>query len=71
MSTNTMAKPNKVKSTATHNAGSGAFMFFGFIGALVYLFQQADGFWEFFIAFFQACFWPAFLVYKAFESLYS
>jgi hypothetical protein len=49
---------------AAAGGGGGAVYGLGFIGALVFYFQQADGFWEFVLGFLQACVWPAFLVYE-------
>lgn len=50
-------------------AGGGAIYGLGIFGALVYYLQQADGFWEFLYAFFQAVFWPAYMVYEALGAL--
>ncbi len=50
-------------SSAGAGAG-GAVMFLGFIGALVYYWQQAHGFWEFVLGVLEACVWPALLVYQ-------
>lgn len=41
----------------------------GFIGALVYRIQEADGFWEGAYGVFQALVWPAFLVYDLLDHL--
>ena len=41
----------------------------GIFGALVFYWQQADGFWEYVLAVFQGLFWPAFMVYEAFSAL--
>jgi hypothetical protein len=44
--------------------GGGSFAYFlGFIGALVYYLQQADGFWPVVLGILKAIVWPAFLVY--------
>lgn len=44
--------------------GSGdAFYGLGFIGALVYYIQQADGFWMVILGILKAIVWPAFFVY--------
>lgn len=58
----------KIENHAGNGAG-GALYFVGFIGALVYFWQQANGFWDYVIAVFQAIFWPAFLVYELLKSL--
>lgn len=50
-------------------AGGGAIYGLGVIGAWVYFWQQADGFWEFIWAIIQGLFWPAFMVYEAFSAL--
>lgn len=50
-------------------AGSGAIYGLGIFGALVWYWQQADGFWEYVLAIFQGLFWPAFMVYEVFEQL--
>lgn len=50
-------------------AGGGAIYGLGILGAWVYFFQQADGFWELVLAFFQGVFWPAWMVYEAFAAL--
>jgi len=56
------------KDTGTA-AGSGAIYGLGIFGALVWYWQQADGFWEYVLAIFQGLFWPAFMVYEVFEQL--
>jgi len=43
--------------------GSGAFYFFGFIGATVYYISHATGFWMGVLGFLKAIVWPAFLVH--------
>jgi hypothetical protein len=50
-------------------AGGGAIYGLGVIGAWVYFWQQANGFWEFVWAVVQGLFWPAFMVYEAFAAL--
>lgn len=50
-------------------AGGSALYGLGIFGALVYFWQQADGFWEFVWAIVQGIFWPAFMVYEAFAAL--
>jgi hypothetical protein len=49
------------KSYTSPNAG--ALYFVGFIGALVYYVDVANGFWQVVVAFLKACVWPAFLTY--------
>lgn len=50
-------------------SGSGGFYFFGFIGALVWFWQAAEGVGEHLVGVLQAFVWPAFLVYEAFRAL--
>ena len=51
-------------------AGGGAVYGLGMIGALIYFIQSATSFWDGLYGIFQAIFWPAYLVYKALESLH-
>ena len=51
--------------------GAGAVYGLGFLGAVVFYFQQADSFWEYLLGFLQAIVWPAFLVYELFSSTVS
>jgi len=48
--------------------GGGAIYFFGFIGAVVYYTQVADGFWAGVLGILKAIVWPAFLVYEALKT---
>lgn len=41
----------------------------GFIGALVYYIQAADGFWMGVFGILKAIVWPAFLIYEALKAL--
>jgi len=50
-------------------AGGGAIYGLGIFGALVYFWQQADGFWAYAFAVVQGILWPAFMVYDAFSAL--
>jgi hypothetical protein len=50
-------------------AGSGAIYGLGILGAWVYFWQLADGFWEHAYAIFQGIFWPAYMVFQAFQAL--
>jgi hypothetical protein len=52
-------------------AGGGAIYGLGIFGALFYFWQQASGFWEHAFSLVQAVFWPAWMVFQAFERLYS
>lgn len=49
--------------------GSNAVYGLGFIGALVFFWQQADSFGQYLLAILKAVVWPAFLVYEAFQGL--
>lgn len=57
------------RSTQSSAAGGGAFYGLGLIGALVYFWQEAEGFWVYVLAVLKALVWPAFLVFEAFKSL--
>lgn len=61
-----MGKKEMAKTSAN---STGAVYGFGFIGALVYYFQNADNFWMFVTGFFKALVWPAILVYRLLEFL--
>ena len=50
-------------------AGGGAIYGRGVFGAWVYFWQQADAFWEYAYAIFQGLFWPAYMVFQAFDAL--
>jgi len=50
-------------------AGSGAVYGFGVLGAWVWFWQQADGAGEHLHAL-QGLFWPAYMVFRAFEALH-
>lgn len=41
----------------------------GVLGAWVYFWQQADGFWAHALAILEGIFWPALMVYDAFSRL--
>ena len=56
----------KDHATKMMHQGGGAigFMFVvAWFGALVYFINTAQGFWEVVLAFFQACVWPAIVLY--------
>ncbi len=44
--------------------GSNAIYGMGFMGAIVFYMQQADGFWAVIAGILKAIFWPAFFVYE-------
>jgi len=50
-------------------AGGGAVYGIGIFGALYYFLSTASSFWDGLYGVFQALFWPAYLVYGAFDSL--
>jgi hypothetical protein len=50
-------------------AGGGAIYGLGMFGAWVWFWQQADVWWEYLFAILQGIFWPAFMVYEAFQAL--
>jgi hypothetical protein len=51
-------------------AGGGAIYGLGILGAWVYFWQQADGFWEHVLAVLEGVIWPAMMVYDAFSALH-
>jgi hypothetical protein len=55
--------PSKWKHS--HHGHGNALYGLGVLGAAVYFFQQASGFWPCALAILKAFFWPAFVVYKA------
>ncbi len=62
-----------MSSSRTANAGagtSGAVYGLGFLGALVWYWQNADGFWGHIGGVLEAIFWPAFLVYDLLSHLH-
>jgi hypothetical protein len=50
-------------------AGGGALYGLGIFGAWVFFWRAADGFWEHAYAIFQGIFWPAYMVFQAFQAL--
>lgn len=57
-------------STRNNNvAGGGAIYGLGILGALFWFWQQADGFWEHAYAIVEGIFWPAYMVFQAFQAL--
>ena len=42
----------------------------GILGAWFWFWQQADGFWAHLYAIFEGIFWPAYMVFQAFQGLY-
>jgi hypothetical protein len=61
-----------MSSSKTANAGAsggGAVYGLGLIGALVYYWQVADGFWGHIWGIIEAILWPAFVVYDLLQHL--
>ncbi len=52
-----------------HGTSSNAVYGLGFIGAAIYFFSHATGFWMGVLGFLKALLWPAFLVYEALRQL--
>ncbi|MCB0894051.1 MAG: hypothetical protein H6529_15910 [Nocardioides sp.] len=50
-------------------AGGGAIYGLGILGAWVYFWQEADGFWWHLLAVLEGLIWPAFLVFDALRAL--
>ena len=61
----------KKNVNVSNHASAGAVYGLGLIGALIYYIQQADSFWDGIVGILQAIVWPAFLVYKLLELVYS
>ncbi|MFC6148932.1 MULTISPECIES: hypothetical protein [Mumia] len=53
----------------TATGASSAIYSLGIFGAWFWFWQEADGFWEHIWAIVQGLFWPAFMVYEAFQAL--
>ena len=58
------------RSNAAGAGGAGAVYGLGLIGALVYYWQNADGFWLHIWAIVEAILWPAFVVYELLQHLH-
>lgn len=56
-------------TTTVSSGGGGAVYGLGLIGALVFYWQQADGFWLHVWAVVEALLWPAFVVYDLLQHL--
>lgn len=61
--------PKKAMVINKYNDSAGWSYFLGMIGAVIYFFQQANGFGEYVIGFLKALVWPAYLVYHLFGFL--
>ena len=57
----------KVTIINKYKSPSGGAHFLGFVGALIYFFQNAVTFSDFFFGLFKAIFWPAYAVYYLFK----
>lgn len=57
------------RSSGGAAAGSGAIYGLGILGAWVYFWQHADGFWPHVLAVLEGIVWPALMVYDAFSRL--
>lgn len=53
----------------TTSGGAGPIYFLGFIGAVIYYFQQAETFWLIVLGLLKALVWPAFLVHRLLDFL--
>jgi hypothetical protein len=60
-----MAK--KAKNVSAGGASGGGVYGLGFIGAVVYFIQTANGFWDGVLGILMALVWPAFMVYEIFK----
>ena len=63
-----MSDTRSDKRTMT-GADGGAIYVLGILGAWVFFWQQADGFWSYVLAVLEGFVWPAFLVYEALSAL--
>lgn len=59
---------DKRAKTVVNNSTPGILYGLGFVGALIYFLQHADGFWNFVLGFLEAIVWPAIVIYHALES---
>lgn len=62
-------KPRWAKKGGSASGGTcGGAYFLAFLGAFIYYLHHTDTFWQGVLAFLKALVWPAFLVYKLFNS---
>ena len=59
----------KTDNKCWHGGGGGAVYGIGFIGAVIYFIQYADGFWMGALGILKAIVWPAFVVYDLLKYL--
>lgn len=64
-----MAETERARRSDGTTAGGGLFYFLGFVGAVVFFWQQADDGGDRVLAVLKSLVWPAFLVYEAFAAL--
>lgn len=62
-------KENAKKVRAANGGPLGVVLFIAYIGAVVYFWLQANGFWGHVWVFFKAIAWPGILVYQAMRHL--
>lgn len=58
------------KKSGSSEGGGSAIYFVGFVGALVYWMQAADGFGAVLTGILKALVWPAYVIYKLLENFY-
>lgn len=68
--TNVKIKSSSKQTVAQHGPG-GYVLFMAWVGALFYFVDKADGLWQVIVAFFQACVWPAYLLYHLLQVLHA
>ena len=67
---NSIKIPPKSTWNINNNSQSGnAVYILGFVGAIVYYFQNSGTFWLFVLGFLKALVWPAMIVHKLLESM--
>lgn len=62
-------KDNRTIKVINDSGPVGFALFLGFVGALIYFVNMADGFWGVILAFLKAIVWPAFVVYYGMQGL--
>lgn len=61
----------KQKTKYSNEGMFGLFYCTAVVGAAVYFVQHSDGFWGFILAILKGFVWPAFLIHRGFELLFS
>ena len=64
-----MVKAKNNSKNAANQAPAGFVLFMAWVGALFYFVGQVDGLWNIIVAFFQACVWPAYIIYNVLRLL--